>query len=197
MCICRSYSSHVLPRIYSGSDKCDRESECLSFEQHMHVVRVEWQKSSGQPYNVTRPYVLFTTESRSVISDQQRYLVQHSEENVRFATNMHDVLPDSGRGVTAQRQLDADTAMLAALTSLKLQIAPRIVIGNCCSNFHVLVHFFRNGGLGTSKQSTFRCLQEVEDPNYRPCCWKSKRCLGQKQKDIEMWNQRQSLASTI
>jgi hypothetical protein len=188
----------------SGSDKCNRESECLSFDQHMHAALEEWENLSGQPFNATKPYVVFTTESRSLITEQKEYIAQQPPEHkVRFATNIHDVVPDSGRGVTyARGQVDADSAMLAALTTLKLQMVPRLTIGNCCSGFHTLIHFFRNGGLGTvnataSSSSVFRCLQELENPHYRLCCWKGKRCMEQKLKDIETWNQRHNTTMVI
>jgi hypothetical protein len=157
----------------------------------MDAVVDEWEKVSSQPFNATQPYVVFTTESRSIIQDQKDYGAQQPE--LRFATNIHDVAPDSGRGVSSVRgQVDADTAMIASLATLKLQMIPRMTLGNCCSGFHQLIYFFRNGGLGTSdalESPVFRCLQEMENPHHRVCCWKGPGCMEEKMKDMILWNQ--------
>jgi hypothetical protein len=201
-------SLHTCYFDFSGSDKCNLESECLSFDKHMLAAFDEWESQLGRPYNATKPYVMFTTESSSLINDQKNYVTQRKqqssplEDEVRFATNIHDVAPNSGRGVKyAKDQVDPDTAMLAALITLKLQMVPRITIGNCCSGFHQLIHYFRNGGLGTLDTSPslptpiFRCLQEMENPHYRLCCWKKKSCLQQRATARAAWDLRHNITT--
>jgi hypothetical protein len=58
--------------------------------------------------------------------------------------------------------------MESTLVALKLQLHAKHVIGNCCSNFHLLLFdLLRNGcGLAESQQ----CLQETKNPEYHVCC---------------------------
>jgi hypothetical protein len=75
---------------------------------------------------------------------------------------------------------DADTIMIAALSSLKAQLLPRVSIGNCCSNFHVLLNDFLSEGCGAAYQNTFRCIQEAQDPLLAICCGWHKECQMRK-----------------
>ncbi len=65
---------------------------------------------------------------------------------------------------------DADAIMISALSSLKAQLLPRLSIGNCCSNFHILINDFLFEGCGAASSSTFHCIQETEDPLLMVCC---------------------------
>jgi hypothetical protein len=71
--------------------------------------------------------------------------------------------------------------MTAALSSLKAQLLPRVSIGNCCSNFHVLLNDFLSEGCGAASQNTFHCIQESEDPLLVVCCGWHKDCQMRKQ----------------
>jgi hypothetical protein len=65
---------------------------------------------------------------------------------------------------------DADAIMISALSSLKAQLLPRLSIGNCCSNFHILLNDFLSEGCGAASINTFQCIQETEDPLLVACC---------------------------
>lgn len=65
---------------------------------------------------------------------------------------------------------DADAIMISALSSLKAQLLPRLSIGNCCSNFHILLNDFLSEGCGAASTNTFQCIQESEDPLLVVCC---------------------------
>jgi hypothetical protein len=75
-----------------------------------------------------------------------------------------------------------DDIMLSAISSLKLQLHARHTVGNCCSNFHLLLFDFLEEGCGPAKDQNVECLQDNEAPEYRLCClWsKTDECLNKK-----------------
>jgi hypothetical protein len=100
-----------------ASDKCDSESECLSFSQHMTVTGEMWSKhlnrtaalmsddSHRSDLHNTRqwqPTVVFTTEATSMVEEQQAYamenqtVLRYPQYHFEFVTNHHDVTPGSG-----------------------------------------------------------------------------------------------------
>jgi hypothetical protein len=75
----------------------------------------------------------------------------------------------------------ADDMMVSALSSLLAQLGPvTLSIGNCCSNFHVLLNdlLLESCGAGSSGDydHTFRCLQETANPMLMVCCGWRKEC---------------------
>ena len=86
--------------------------------------------------------------------------------------------------LTADRQLglesDPDANMLSSMSSLKLQLLPRVSIGNCCSNFHAMLHDFVSEGCGAASDNTFMCLQDYDDPLFRVCCGWQLECKARK-----------------
>jgi hypothetical protein len=81
--------------------------------------------------------------------------------------------------------MTADEIMLSAVSSLKFQLLPRMTLGNCCSNFHVLLADLLAVGCGAAQENTFRCMQENEDPRLRICCGWQGWCKDAKQRAIE------------
>jgi hypothetical protein len=104
----------------------------------------------------------------------------------RFVTNSHDVTPDSGRfsRVAKKANVSADEAMLLAMSSLQLQLAARVSIGNCCSTFHRMLQDYLSEGCGAASDSYFHCLQEDDDPELRVCCFKSRSCIETRQRQM-------------
>ena len=96
----------------------------------------------------------------------------------KFLTNNFDVTPDSGfvKDIQQTMNFTADDSMLSAVTSLKFQLLPRVSLGNCCSNFHVLLNDFLVEGLGAASENSFKCFQEFEDPRLKICCGWHKEC---------------------
>ena len=70
--------------------------------------------------------------------------------------------------------------MLSAMSSLKAQLLPRVTIGNCCSNFHIMLNDFLSEGCGAASDNTFLCLQEYDDPLLRVCCGWHNDCKAKK-----------------
>jgi hypothetical protein len=176
-----------------ASDKCLRESECLTFEQHMRVASKMW-KRHGPPSSTAitnaDPSIVFTTESTAMQEEQRLFATNTSTRSqypaFRFVTNSHDVTPDSGRfsRVAKKVNVSADEAMLSAMSSLQLQLAARVSIGNCCSNFHRMLQDYLSEGCGAASDSYFHCLQEDDDPELRVCCFKSKSCIETRQRQM-------------
>jgi hypothetical protein len=65
---------------------------------------------------------------------------------------------------------DADSFMLSAMSAIKLQLLPRISIGNCCSDFGRMLNDYLSEGCGAASDNDFLCLQEYHDPTLRICC---------------------------
>ena len=174
-----------------ASDKCTFESECLSFKQHMQVTSTLWQNhidNGNKKLLAIDPTVVFTTESTSVVKEQQAFITERGTEKFPFkfdfVTNTKDVTPDSGfmKDIVYNKDVssDADSIMLSAMSSLKAQLLPRITIGNCCSNFHTMLNDFLSEGCGAASDNKFLCLQEFEDPRLRVCCGWHKKCIQEK-----------------
>jgi len=185
--------------LFTASDKCEVESDCLPVGHYMKVATQLWMEHSSGKYaatdtgSVTPTSVIITTESRDVLLELANYTASKSVNKripfpVRIITNHHDVLQGTGffeemdHSSTSIKNVTADGAMLSAISSLRLQLATRVTTGNCCSNFHLLLSDFLRSGCGANNDNTFQCLQDNADPNLRPCCsWdKSMVCLSRK-----------------
>jgi hypothetical protein len=181
-------------RFYSygsiASDKCNGESECLPFPSYMNAVSKIWTtrpnaRLAGQP----ETSIIVTTESQRVLRELKDFASNDTlRESIpfpfRFVTNHRDVAQDTGylEHIADHPTLTADKAMLSALSSLKAQLATSVTVGNCCSNFHLLLSDLLSEGCGARKESNFQCLQDHDDPEFRICCgWdKSTECQGRR-----------------
>jgi hypothetical protein len=148
----------------------------------MNATMHAWNKYEKK-INTTgkAPFIIFTTESKQMVEDQTVFMNQSlsssSQNKYRFVTNQYDVTPDSGHGVKRPPiNATADQVMLSAVSSLKLQLMARLTIGNCCSGFHITMNSFLSEGLGAASSSSFECLQENENPEFRLCCHQNRIC---------------------
>ena len=155
-----------------GSDKCRKESECLSFGEYMNATHEVWAKY--QDPSVKNPNIVFTTEAQSVVKEQQAYVSHEQSLPFRFITNAHDITPDTGYLVNSN--ITADDAMLSSLSSFQAQLLARTTIGNCCSNFHHMLNDFLMEGCGAASTNSFMCLQESDNPMLRICCAWHRNC---------------------
>jgi len=167
----------------TASDKCFGESECLTFYQHMQGVAQLWKEYHNTTNTNSDPVVVFTSEATKMVQEQQEFASNttlHDDFSFRFSflTNHKDVTPDSGfvQDIRKLTNFTADESMLSAVTSLKFQLLPRVSLGNCCSNFHVLLSDFLMEGLGAASDNGFHCLQEFDDPRLKVCCGWHKQC---------------------
>lgn len=180
-----------------ASDKCLVESECLSFPQYMRLMGQIWNvhkssieiSSDAHGLSNVSTSIVLTTESKSVLEDKKKFETNHTLRaqvpfKYNFVTNQHDVMQETGLPndflKNAAAEVTADQIMLSAVSSLKAQLMAKFTVGNCCSNFHLLLFDFLQDGCGAAKDNIGQCLQDNEDPEFRLCCqWsKSDECLA-------------------
>jgi hypothetical protein len=160
------------------------ESECLMFEQHVRAASELWtdHESHDTETFTSRPSVIVTTESQEIRREYRSYIAHEDDQpaRFRFVTNHLDVTQDTGYfgDDSISRTFSAEKAMLSAMSSLKAQLSTRVTLGNCCSNFHLLLKDLLEEGCGASAENRFQCLQEHDNLEYRVCCaWdKSSEC---------------------
>ena len=157
--------------------------------------RSRFSESNGDEVNI-----VVTSESREILRQHQRYTsaVRNSNQSLahpRLIWNHRDVAQDtgyleevrvsSGDSATSAYAFNstADEMMLSALSSLRAQLQTGVALGNCCSNFHLLIKDLLDQGCGATRTSHFQCLQDHEDPAYHVCCsWdQSPRCQMRRQ----------------
>jgi hypothetical protein len=180
-----------------GSDKCLKESMCLSFERYMELatdiaypamVFAANTSSSISPVSNIRPKLIMTTEDPKVFNDSLVY--QHNNSfPFEFLVNDNDNMQGSGYPKEFSRQ--AEMTIVSSLMALKFHFNAGQVYLNCCSNFHLVLNYLlqsqcgarRHGhnfvfhGNGDSvKEASLpppvaRCLGEEEIPRrFRICC---------------------------
>ena len=148
-----------------GSDKCRRESICLNHELYMelmHLTRNSLFKNASQPTKV-----ILTTEDESILKASKAYQAR-ADFPFEFLTNDQDVL--QGTGAPKHYQDKADQIMLTTIVALKMQLHGRIVYGNCCSNFHLMLFDMLREGCGVHRSPILSCLQEHPDRRFNICC---------------------------
>lgn len=177
-----------------ASDKCWRESECLSFKEHMQISNDLWLDHLNGKKPSGKVPLLFTTESQAMRSDQLNFTQNSTaqaqfEVQFDFITNTADKSPDTGKLKRRHRikhNVTADEAMLGSISSIQAQFHARLSIGNCCSNFHILLADFLYEGCGATTQHSFLCLQEHPNPMYKICCGWHHDCKRRKATYIAM-----------
>jgi len=163
-----------------ASDKCLVESECLSFPQYMRLMGQIWNvhEASHGLSNASTSIVL-TTESKTVLEDKKRFETNQTLRDqvpfdYNFVMNEHDVMQETGLPNDFMKntaaEITADQIMLSAVSSLKAQLMAKFTVGNCCSNFHLLLFDFLQDGCGAAQDNISQCLQDNEDPEFRLCC---------------------------
>jgi hypothetical protein len=80
---------------------------------------------------------------------------------------------------------DADSFMLSAMSAIKLQLLPRISIGNCCSDFGRMLNDYLSEGCGAASDNDFLCLQEYHDPTLRVCCSWHHACIEERKAAVQ------------
>jgi len=180
----------------------------MPFEQYVRAVEDVWNhvhrdaSSSIGPlkYSANPIPVVVTTESNLVREQLDEYVQMMKSDNhtlsskfpARFITNDHDVMQGTGsvgKHFHKFTTTTADEIMVSAFSSLKAQLATAITVGNCCSNFHLLLKDLLHAGCGTQENNIFQCLQDNPNPEHRLCCmWdKSERCVARRS-EIQLEN---------
>ena len=154
-----------------GSDKCIRESVCLQFDSYINLANEIWiQHFSGHD----KGSAVITTEASDVANASRIYAASHIGTGDKFAIVMNhdDVLQNTGRPRLPTYHDRADDVMESTLVAMRLQFQTKFTIGNCCSNFHIMIFDLLQHGCGFS--DTQQCLQETANASYHVCCQWSK-----------------------
>ena len=158
-----------------------------------------WNQFHANGTTNNNPTVVFTSESKAVALDQIEFAsnttLQHTlERTFDFVTNLQDQHTDTGSARESwkirNQNVSNDENMLQTMTSLKLQLLPRYSLGNCCSNFHVLMADFLMEGCGKARDNTYTCLQEHPDPRFIVCCSWKKGCPAKRQAKLDSQNKK-------
>ena len=173
--------NHALGLPVRGSDKCLKESECLSFVEHMEAGSEVWTRHLNTT-SISMPRmmdatVVFTTESKAIRQEQREFVSNASAAEsfpfqFRFVANKHDVTPDTGYLPNRPNEdgMTADQAMLSSISSFQAQLMARATVGNCCSHYHHLLNDALSEGCGAARDNLYMCLQESDNPMLRVCC---------------------------
>jgi hypothetical protein len=207
----------------AASDKCAKESECLSFRQHLEATSLLLQEYHGEIWPIANramnggnhrssgfgdpPVLIMTSESLEMAREFRSLKANRTAQatlpyRFRLVTNDADVTPDTGflakiSGAGARNvTFTADEAMLSAMTTIQFQLLPRATVVNCCSNFHVLLADLLAAGCGAASEHALHCLQEHPDPQYQVCCGWFPKCKEKKRLAIEKMELAATAAAT-
>ena len=202
---CRSGESECLPTFRDYLDAAHDRYTTLRLPQN--------DSRHNRPIRV-----IVTTESRPIRDEMQDYQQQQQQlqhplsqlpidrsYHYQFITNPLDVTQDTGYFEDRPRtkhqypnqtmfmgDTTANDIMISTLSSLQLQLyATHLTVGNCCSNFHLILKDLLHIGCGVAPardhHHQFQCLQNHPNPQYRICCsWdKSVTCQNKRRQANE------------
>lgn len=126
-------------------------------------------------------YAASTQDERAMISSGFKHGPIHRDKNVplmfHFLSNTHDVAQDTGN-IGKVTDIDADSIMLSAISTLQFQLLARMTVANCCSSFHILIGLLLEGGCGAARHNDFYCMQENREERLRMCCHWQPGCIA-------------------
>ncbi len=213
-------SSHIVIGLpIRASDKCrSGESECLpSFRDYLDAAHDRTLSLPHHSHPTVR--VIVTTESKAIrdeMQDYQRQQQQHPSSQLpidrsydyKLITNPLDVTQDTGYFEDRTKHQSpnqsvfmgdptANDIMISTLSSLQLQLyATHLTVGNCCSNFHLILKDLLHIGCGVAAahdddhhhHHQFQCLQNHPNPQYRVCCsWDKSVTCQNKRRQTNEW----------
>lgn len=166
-----------------GTDKCVRESECLTFDQYMQVLQEFSIKRSKAIHNaegdesdeLIHNTVILTTESKDILNSRLRYSPKNESFPYEWIVNEEDVGQGSGNPNTftqtnGENSFDADDVMISSMVSLQMQLYSDALIVNTCSNFHALIQTLVGAGCG--RVSYVESMKDNDNPDFRlKCAW--------------------------
>jgi hypothetical protein len=153
-----------------ASDKCRRESTCLSFERYMELANDTFQKygynreNNGTSTGRSRHSVVVTTEDSAVANETRNYPSKHFP----LIINKADAQQDTGKPSNYKYKTQAASIMRSSMIALTMQMYPTHTFGNCCSNFHQIIFDLLESGCGLSKRRM--CLNQHPNRKFRVCC---------------------------
>jgi hypothetical protein len=148
-----------------GSDKCRSESICLKHELYMELMH--WTHNLLFKNASQSAKIILTTEDEAILNASKAYQAR-DDFPFEFLTNDQDVL--QGSGAPKNYNDKADQVMLTTIVAMKMQLHGRVVYGNCCSNFHLMLFDMLREGCGAHSSPILSCLQEHPDRRFNICC---------------------------
>ena len=167
-----------------GSDKCNRESECLPFGQYMEALSLLWKKKSDSfPQAVKQRQqlrVFLSSESTAVFESKDAWINEGKHKLLPFDVEFVSLnasigaVPETGKYSRAQKAYGHDLfdVIFSAMSTLYFQLHSTAMLGNGCSHFHNLALHFIRAGCGAASSTRGLLLQELGDPRYYLCCEK-------------------------
>ena len=154
-----------------GSDKCNKESECRTFDNYMEMIE-DWitlrtKKLRKQDDNSVINNIILTSEDKSIIASRSSFPKSDSFP-YEFIVNENDIFQGTGR--PQQFGERADAVMLSSMVSLKMQLHAESLLLNHCSNFHKLIYEIASNDCGLGKEVSL--LSDSENPSFHlKCDW--------------------------
>ena len=179
-----------------ASDKCAEESECPSFETYMSLMQSV--RDTNEKYladdrskenSTLHTNIILTSESPDIFKAQRSFQEKNNINRTdisfpfKFVTNAFDILQGTGHPGKMARNESKEDILVSSLSSFKLQFYAKYNVGNCCSNFHLLLFDFLKEGCGASDSDHVpECMQDHEDKRFRVCCkWtKTEECQSRR-----------------
>jgi hypothetical protein len=178
-----------------ASDKCVVESECAPFDLYMDLMGTTWERHKfNSPHHPTNVNIVLTSESPDIHQARHEYQARNRssfpmEVSYNFVTNDFDSVQNSGDPKALNSNVTKEEILLSTLGSLKMQLHSEYVVGNCCSNHHLmLVDLLRAGCGAHHHDDVAQCMQDHDDPKYRLCCaWtKTPECLEKRERALDI-----------
>ena len=160
------------------SDKCRRESQCMSFDDYMQLVQDfatkrilarKKESTNGALEGMSYDTIILTSEDANIMKSRFEY-TNRSEFPFRFVANDEDVV-QGGWGGKVSGEYTADDVLVSSFTSVKLQLAAESSIVNGCSSFHRQIMWnLREMGFAKTRQWYTETLNQNENPKWRMKC---------------------------
>lgn len=155
----------------TGSDKCIRESQCLSFDKYMQLLRGFIDKRhnslSEQGVNTTIDTIMLSSEDKEIIDSRLNYT---KNETFPFEFIINDEDAAQGHGWAAGYGDAADHIMISTLISMKMQLHTESVVVNSCSNSHKMIGDLVINECGNVNH--YETYKDNENPEFRlSCAW--------------------------
>ena len=150
--------------------------QCFTLEKYVHAAQSLWLHK--WPDTVEKQSILpimITTESPSVSKDELAFSGRKSPApwqklQFKFLHNTFDIQQDTGlMAMRNNKHESLDQVMLSSLSSLRAQLSHRLLMLNCCSNFHYLMHMLAESGCGQRWDTEVVCLKDHPVEDFRLC----------------------------
>ncbi|KAG7357533.1 hypothetical protein IV203_002221 [Nitzschia inconspicua] len=152
-----------------GSEKCG-ESSCMPFGMYMELAMQQYRKGVWGT-NPSEPVHLVLTSEEDTIMEQGKSYHENTTFPFTFVVNDKDPMQGSGFASDLKEHHSADFVIVSSLLAIKMQLQAKHLIGNCCSNFHMLMVDFIRSSAGVVPNATFECLRDNEEQRFRMCCF--------------------------